>query len=187
MLAIGPAGDHVADQAVVDLGDGLAQRLGVAAHQPAGDLEALLLGLLAGLDHPANAGAVDREGLLHEHVAALADGVLQVRRPEAWRGGQDDHARPVEAVDGLLVRIEADELAILGDLDLLAEALQLLDTGLHSGLEHIGHGDQLRRPALGGEGVGRRSGAAPAATDQRDLDGIAAGGMHSGHAHHAQR
>ena len=121
VLAVRPAGDDVADDAVVDLANGLGQRRGVTAHQPAGDLEVLLVRLLAGLEDAAHARAVDGHRLLHEHVAALAHRVLHVERPEARRRGQDHHADPLQGVDRLLVGVKADELAVLGHVDLLAE------------------------------------------------------------------
>ncbi|MCH7558133.1 MAG: hypothetical protein IIB56_11845 [Planctomycetes bacterium] len=55
MLAIGPAGDDISDEALVQMSDGLFQRLVVPRHQAAGDFEIFLFGLLSGLEHPANA------------------------------------------------------------------------------------------------------------------------------------
>ena len=107
---------------VVDLLDGLFQRLVVAAHQAAGDLEVLLLGLLAGLEHAADAGGVDGERLLHEHVAALRHGVFHVDRPEGRGRGQQHDAAGADAVDGLLVGVEAEELAVGRHVDLWANA-----------------------------------------------------------------
>ena len=76
------------------LGDGLFQRLVVAAHQAAGDLEVLLLGLSPAQD-AANARGIDGERFLHEDVAALGHGVLEVDRPEGRRRGQQhDAAQP---------------------------------------------------------------------------------------------
>ena len=46
---------------------------GVAAHQPAGDLQVLSGRLFARLEHPAHAGRIDGERFLHEHVAVLLD------------------------------------------------------------------------------------------------------------------
>ena len=62
----------------------------------------------------ANAGPVDRHGLLDERVHALLDGVGQVERPEVRRRGQEDD---VDLVDDVLVGVEAGVLAILGDVD----------------------------------------------------------------------
>ena len=68
---------------VVDLSDRLFQRLVVAAHQAAGDLEVLPLGLFARPEHAANARRIDGERLLHEDVAALLRRRIRDGGPEA--------------------------------------------------------------------------------------------------------
>ena len=87
------------------------------------DRQALLLGLLVGGQHLADAGAVHADRLLGEEVLAGLDRRLDVLRPEARRRGQDD------VVDGsrctCLVGVQADEAAVLGDVDLVAELLML--------------------------------------------------------------
>ena len=56
---------------------------------------------------------------------------------------------------------------------LLAE---LVEAALEPVFEDVGHGDQLGR-ALGGQGLGGRAGAAPAAADQGDLDRVVLAGV----------
>ena len=102
--------------------DGLLQRLVVAAHQAAGDLQVLRLGVLAGLEDPPHARGVDAERFLHEHMAALGHGVLDVDRPEGGRRGQQHDAARGDAVDGLPVGVHAQELAVGGHLELRTNA-----------------------------------------------------------------
>ena len=57
---------------------------------------------------------------------------------------------------------------------------------LQAVLEDIGHGDQLDRAVLDGQGVGRGAGAAPAAADQGHLDGVVARRVDVRHGHARQ-
>ena len=92
--AIGADELDVAHRAVADLLDqGLAGR-GMAAHQPGGDLEVLLLGRFAGAEDALDAARVGGEILLHEHVDALLHGIFQVRRAEGRRGWSAWPRRP---------------------------------------------------------------------------------------------
>ena len=106
---------------LVDAVEQLAADGAVPAHQADADLEALLLGLLAELEHLPRAGAVHGDRLLHEDVQPLGDGVGEVDPAEGRRGGEDDHVAGLEAVHRLLVAVEADEAARLGHIDLLGE------------------------------------------------------------------
>ncbi len=86
-----------------------------------------------------------------------------------------------DRVDGLLVAVQADELPLLGHVDLLFELLRKgLRAGLEPVVEEVGHGPELRG-ALGAQGLRGGAGAAAAAADQGQFDrvvlaGIAAGG-----------
>ena len=121
-------------------------RVAVAAHQADADLEALLLRLLAQGHHPAGRRPIDGDRLLHEGIDSLLDGVGEVHPAEGRRGGQDHHVARLEAVHGLLVAVEADELAILGHVDLVAVGLlQLVVAVVEPILEHVGHGHELDR------------------------------------------
>ena len=150
----------------------LLQRLVVATHQAARDFQVLLLGFFPGLEHAADARRVDREGLFHEHVAALRDRVFQMDRPESRRRGQNDEAPRGDQVNGLLVSVKAEELPIRGHVDVLAELVrEILQAGRHAVAEHVGHGHQLLR-TLRGQGVDGGPRSAAAAAHQRDLDGV---------------
>ena len=91
---------------------------------------------------------------------------------KAGRRGQEHHAAGAERIDGLLVGVQADELPLRRHVDLLGE---LAGAGLRGwsepGIEEVGHGAELRRP-WGLQGLGGGAGAASAATDQGDLDGV---------------
>ena len=103
----------------------------MAALGPGDDGQVLGLGLLGGGQDGPDAGAVDGDGLLAEEVLAGGDGGLDVLRAEAGRGGQDHQ---IDArVDHLPVGVEADEAAIVGDLDLVAELAGQLLAGSRPG------------------------------------------------------
>ena len=150
----------------------------MAAHQAHAHLEVLLRRLLGQREHLARGGAVDRDRLLHEDVQALLDGVGEVDPAEGRRRGEDRHVARLQAVHRLLVGVEADELAVLGHVDLVGELLlQLRVAAVEAVLEDVGHGHQLDRAVLGRQGVGRRAGAAAAAADQGHLDRVVLGGV----------
>ncbi len=137
------------------------------------DAQVLLLRLLVSGQHLADARPVDAHRLLGEEVLAGLDGRLDVLGPEAGRGGQHHQ---VTAVDDLLIGVEADEAAIVGDIDLILVVAHALTAVPQVVLEHVAQGIQLDVVA----GAGRRAdvvggAAAPAAAaDQADLDHIAA-------------
>ena len=83
--------------------------LRVPPHEADGHLEVLLLRRLGRLQQAAHAGRVDGERLLHEDVDALLHGVLEVQRAEGGVRGQQHHVAGPEAVDRLLVGVEAEE------------------------------------------------------------------------------
>ena len=95
------------------------------ALQADADGQVLLLGFFGrGQNHP-HAGAVDGDRLFHEDVLAGLDGRLEMDRAEAGRRGQDHQVGT--GVDRLLIGVEADELPLLGNVDLLGlVVLQLI-------------------------------------------------------------
>ncbi len=96
-------------------------------------------------------------------------------RAEARRRGKDDHV--AACVDRLLIGVEAGKLAIIRDVNAIVEAgLQFAKRVIEAILEQVRHSDNLHR-LFGAEAVPRGAAAAPAAADQRDLHGVAAGGM----------
>ena len=78
---------------------------------------------------------------------------------EGQRRGEDGHVARLQAVDGLLVGVEADELAVLGNVNLLGEfPREVLEAGLQPVLEHVRHRHELN-VFTGVHGVGGRAGA----------------------------
>ena len=139
---------------------------------------------LAALEHPPHPRGVDRHRLLHEHVLALIDRVLEVFGPEPGRRRQNDD---VDAgVDHLAVGIKAG-VAVLGrrlealaalERPALAELSEAAVAVLHPVLERVGHRHQLDRSSRR-EGLGRGTRAAPSAADQADAEcRVAAGTAH---------
>ena len=95
----------------------------VAALGAGDDRQVLLLGLLVGGQHLADAGAVDGDRLLGEECLPALIGGLDVLGPEARAGSP---AYQVAAVDDLLIGVEADEAAVVGDVELvLADRIAL--------------------------------------------------------------
>ena len=83
----------------------------VAALRAGDDVQALLVRLLVGGQHLADAGRVHADRLFGEQVLAGRDRRLDVQRPEARRRGQHDVV-DFGAVDDLLVGVEAVEAAV---------------------------------------------------------------------------
>src|SRR5262249_26170888 len=126
-------------------------------------------------------GAGQGERVVHEDVGALLDGVSEVGPAERRRGGEDHQVALPQAVDGLLVAVEADELVVFGHLHLFGEAFgQGVVRGAEPLGEHVGHGDQPGRAGRGGEHIEDGAGAAAAAADQGDADGVVLGGEDAG-------
>ena len=86
------------------------------------DLEALATGLSGCRQDRADARSVRGHRLLHEDVAVLGDGVLEVTGTEAGRSRQQDHVHVL--VDGLLEGIEPDVAALCGHVHALTVALR---------------------------------------------------------------
>ncbi len=177
--------DQFAERAVVDSLDGLLVEGVVVALEADADFEILLFGHLGGRQHAANSRSIDSDGLFHEGVFSLFDGIRKVDGPEMGRGREDRH---VDAgVDGLLVGVEADEAALRRHVDLpgktlvrfpvVAGVLPLAERG-QAGFElvgeQVGHRPELHRPR-GCQGLRGRAGAAAPASDQGDFERFAAG------------
>ena len=129
------------------------------------------------LQNAADARGVHGERFLHEDVAALGHGVFEVDGPESRRRGQQHDAARPHRVDGLLVGVQANELPLLGHVDLLGElAGQGPQAGLQAGIEEVGHRPELRG-ALGAQGLGGCPGAASAAAHQGNLDRVLFAGI----------
>ncbi len=90
--------------------------------KPHADLQVLLLGDLGGLQPAAHGWAVGGERLLHEDVDALVDGVFELHRAEGGVCGQQHHVARPQAVDRLLVGVEAHELPLGRHVDLVLES-----------------------------------------------------------------
>ncbi len=94
---------------------------------------------------------------------------------EARRRGQDDQVDV--RIDGLLVSVEADELAIVRHVDAISLfVLQRRQAAFEPVAKGVGHGHQLD-VAGGGQGLIGGAGSAAAAADQRDLDLVVTGRM----------
>ena len=116
--AIGPHGDDLADLASLDPLLELLSAAAVADHQPYADLEVFLRRFGGQLQHLPRGGAVNAERLFNEDVDALLDRIAEVDPAEGRVGGEDRHVAGLQAVHRFAVRVEADELAVLGDVDL---------------------------------------------------------------------
>ncbi len=171
---VGPQERQVADLAVLDTFEQLAARGAMPAHQADADLEVLGPRFLGQLQHLTRARPVHRDRLLHEDVEALLDGVGEMHPAEGRRRGQDHHIARPETIHRFLVGVEVDELAVVGNVHLLAQRpLQVAVAVLQTIRENVGHGDELGRAVLALEGVLGGAGAAAAASDQSYLDSLA--------------
>ena len=183
---VGPQQDEVADLARLDPVVKLVAGVAMPAHQTDADLEVLLLGFLAQLEHLSRARPVHRDRLLHEDVDPLVDGVGEMDPAERRRRRQDHHVARPQAIHRFLIAVEADELAFLRHVDLLGDGwvevfVEVLVAAREPIREDIGHGHQLDRAFFDGQGIGRRPGAAAAAADQCHLDRIALGSVNVRH------
>ena len=112
-----------------------------AAMQAREQAQILLLRQVGGGLHAADADRIDAVRLLDEDVLAGADGGLGVHRMEL-RGAGDQHH--VDAVDHLLVAVEAaEEMILIGD-DLAGHVLlEPVVLGLQAVGENVAHGGQF--------------------------------------------
>ena len=142
-------------------------------------------------DRP-HARRVDGGRLLHEDVLARLDRGAQVLGPEVGRRGED-HVVDLRHGEQLLVRVEADEAALLGDVEV--DLTQVVAAAVDPVTEHVRQGDDLDAgpfdpgarldpfDVVADVGVDRvvrradrvedRAGAAPAAADEADLHAVA--------------
>src|SRR6266404_3808319 len=88
-------------------------RPAVSRHQPHSDFKVLGRRRLGQLEHSAGAWAIDGERLLHENIEVLLNGISEMDPAERWRSGENRNVARFEAIEGLLVSIEADKLMIL--------------------------------------------------------------------------
>src|SRR4051794_10740175 len=102
-LAIGPQRDEIANLASLDPVEKLLARLAVTAHQADADLEVFLDRLLTQGQHPARGGAVDSDGLFHEDMEPLLDGVREVDPAKRRWGGEDHDIARLETIHGLAI------------------------------------------------------------------------------------
>ena len=163
------------------------------AHEAHAGLQILLHRLFGQLDHLPGGRAVNADGLLHEDVQALFDGVFEMHPPEGDRRGEDHDVSRLQAIHRLSVGFKAEEAALRGHIHLRGtharnaafdsgfrlpgRAFQRLVADGQALREHIGHGDEPGGSGLGGEGIGGGARPAPAAANQRDLDGVVPGGI----------
>ncbi len=146
------------------------------AHQAHADLQVALDRLGRQVEHLAGARAVDGRRLFHEDIEVLGNCIAELNPAKRGRGRQQHDVSRLEAVHRLLVTVEADELAVIGDVDLqvtFAVGFEVLVTVGELLGEDVGHGDQLRGAGRGRQGVLGRPRSASAASDQRQLNRIA--------------
>src|SRR5262249_37665221 len=118
--------DDVPDGPAVDAFHRLQVAGLVAALRAGANAGLLRPRLLFGLQDPADAGAVDADGLLGEDVLASGHRGGDVDGAETGRGRQDDVVDAFRA-DHFFVGVQADVAALLGQVDLVT---QLLDAGV---------------------------------------------------------
>ena len=73
------------------------------------------------LEHSARGRPVRGQRLFHENVQPLLDRVGEMHPAKRQRRGEDRDVARLQAIHRLLVGVEADELALLGHVDLFAE------------------------------------------------------------------
>ncbi len=138
--------DDVADFAAVNSVGQLLHRPAVTRHESHPDFQPLGLGGLAELEHLLGSRPVGGQGLFHENVQPLLDGVGEVHPAEGQRSGEDRDVARLKAVHSLFVSVETEELAIVGHIDSIAEVP--LQSAVRVGeaiLKDIGQGHQLHR------------------------------------------
>src|SRR5690606_34950462 len=130
----------------------------------------LLLRFLGGSEDLPHARGIDCDRLLHEHVLALLDCLLEVNRTEAGRRGEN---RDVAERERLLVGIESHETPILRHVDAVRKAPgELLVRAFETIFESVRHRDQLDRPTAHAERLCSSTRTTAAASDERDLDRV---------------
>jgi hypothetical protein len=159
----------------VDAFDGLDLFGIVTKLQADDDFPVLLVGQLVGFHHAAVARGIDADRLFHEHVFAGLDRRLVLHGAKAGWSRQQHQVHL--GGDGVLVGLQTYENAILGDVHPIGVARpQSLQGGSGPVLEGVGHGEQLE-VVRHVQTVGCGPAAASAASDQGDLNLVAAGGV----------
>ncbi len=103
--------------------------------------------------------------------------VFEVDGPESRRRGQQHQVAFVQGINRLLEAVEADELALGRNVELLFMPLpQVREAALEAILEDIRHRPELGG-TLSGHGLGHGAGATSAAADESKLDGVVLGGV----------
>ena len=123
------------------------------------------------------------KALLHEHVDALLDGVLEMRGAETGVRGQQGHVAGTQAVDGVPVGVEAQRIAAPWVRRPCCRTACSMRCAKPPG--DWGR-DRPWRTAWWGflsteEGIAHRAAAAIAAADERQADGAILGGVHMRH------
>ena len=172
----GAHGGDVPDLAIVDAFDGFDVTGFVVALESDADFEIFLFGFFGGGEDAANAGGIRGDGFFHEDIFAGLDGGFEHHGAEAGRGGEDDD---VGVFDGFFEAIEAEELAIGGDIDAGAVfGFEVAEGAFEAIFVDIGHGDEFDGAEVGGiESLIGGPAAATAATDEGDFEFIGAGSV----------
>ncbi len=178
LVPIALGGDDLADLAVPDALHHLEIAPLVTPLRPGDDGQAFLSGQVGGRDHRANPDGIDRHGLFHEDVFPGLDGGFEMQRSESGWCGRDDEV-DVGACADLQVVVEPGESAVDRYLDAVGKVLlQPVERALDPIRDEITEGDHLDTGSRL-EAVERRAGAAPAAADDANLDGVRPGGIES--------
>jgi hypothetical protein len=173
--------DHISDLAVRDPFLQFLQGPAVARHQSHTDFQVLGGCVFRQLQHFAAARAVDSDGLFHEHIQPFGDGVGKMHPTKCRRRRQNHDVAGLQTIHGLFVAVETDKFAIRRHVDFVTVlAFNSIVAAVELVFENIRHGDQLQRPAVAGKRIGRGAAAAPAATDQCNLDQLGARGVDLG-------
>ena len=110
--------------------------------------------------------------VVYEHIHALLDSVFEMDRAKPRRRGQEHQVALAQYVDRLLERIETDEAAFRRHVHPSVELLgQNPATVLNALRKDVGQGNEFGG-AFRGQRIGGGAGAAAAAADQRDPDGV---------------
>ena len=173
MHAIRPARDHVANRSLVNLFDDLLERFVVPAHQAAGDLEVSLRRFFACRQHASHARRIDGERLLHEDVAIRLHGVVEMDRSKrGWRCQQAPRRRVRSRQSPSDTHPCPGTVAPSARRPCRRTCLsEILETRSSRSANTSAMATSFTGPC-GRQGIVRRTCAAPAATDQGDLDRV---------------
>ncbi len=154
MHPICPHGDDVTDLAVFNPIVELPAGCAVTAHQPHAHLKVLLYRIFGKFQELAGARAVHCNWFFHKDVDALLDGVDKMHPAKCRRRRKDHYITQAKTVHRLLIRVKANEFALLRYVHLFS--VHLLQNRVTAGktvLEYVSHGDKLDRPVLDRQGV----------------------------------